>query len=50
MEWAKDTYNTQYEKWVPWLEDVYLSWFTNDNKASYTTRGRLSRIANLGTR
>jgi hypothetical protein len=41
MDWAKDTYNTQYEKWVPWLEDLYLRWFTNDNKASYATK-RLS--------
>lgn len=50
MEWAKDTYNTQYEKWVPWLEDVYLSWFTNDNKASYTARGKSSQTASLCTR
>lgn len=41
MEWAKNTYNTQYENWVPWLEDIYLRWFTKDNKASYTTRRTL---------
>lgn len=38
MEWAKNTYNTQYENWVPWLEDIYLRWFTKDNKTSYTAR------------
>lgn len=41
MEWAKNTYNTQYENWVPWLEDVYLRWFTKDNKTSYTARRTL---------
>lgn len=40
MEWAKQTYNQQYESWVPWLEDFYLRWFTKDNKASYTTKGK----------
>jgi hypothetical protein len=38
MEWSKQTYNQQYEKWVPWLEDVYLRWFTKDNKTSYTAK------------
>lgn len=38
MEWSKQTYNSQYEKWVPWAEDLYLRWFTNDNKASYTAK------------
>lgn len=38
MEWTKATYNDQYEKWVPWLEDTYLRWFTKDNKASYATK------------
>ncbi|KAF4779865.1 hypothetical protein HER10_EVM0007375 [Colletotrichum scovillei] len=42
-EWAKQTYNTQYEKWVPWLEDVYLRWFTKDNKASYATKDTLDK-------
>lgn len=41
MEWTKNTYNQQYEKWVPWLEDLYLRYFTKDNKASYATRGPL---------
>jgi hypothetical protein len=39
MEWAKDQYNKQYDSWVPWLEDIYLRYFTRDNKASYSTRG-----------
>ncbi|EEU37873.1 uncharacterized protein NECHADRAFT_9659, partial [Fusarium vanettenii 77-13-4] len=38
-EWAKNTYNDQYEKWMPWVEDMYLKWFTKDNKASYATKG-----------
>ncbi|KAL1855189.1 hypothetical protein VTK73DRAFT_8625 [Phialemonium thermophilum] len=39
MEWAKEQYNKQYDIWVPWLEDLYLRYFTKDNKASYATRG-----------
>lgn len=39
MEWAKQTYNYQYERWMPWIEDFYLRWFTKDNKASYTAKG-----------
>lgn len=39
-EWARDSYNTQYERWVPWLEDRYLAWFGKDNKASYATKGK----------
>lgn len=39
MEGIKKTYNEQYEKWVPWLEDMFLRYFTKDNKASYTTKG-----------
>ena len=39
MEWTKEQYNKQYENWMPWMEDKYLSWFTNDNKASYATKG-----------
>lgn len=41
MEWTKEQYNKQYEKWVPWLEDMYLKLFTKDNKASYATKGEL---------
>lgn len=28
MEWSKKQYNAQYEKWVPWAEDMYLYYFT----------------------
>lgn len=38
-DWVKDAYNNQYEKWMPWIEDKYLSWFGTDNKASYATKG-----------
>jgi hypothetical protein len=41
MEWSKQAYNNQYENWMPWIEDVYLRWFTKDNKASYTAKGQL---------
>jgi hypothetical protein len=34
-EQAGQYYNQKYETWMPWIEDKYLSWFTNDNKASY---------------
>ena len=43
MDWTKQTYNSQYEKWVPWAEDLYLRWFTNDNKASYTAKENLDK-------
>ncbi|KPM36559.1 hypothetical protein AK830_g10018 [Neonectria ditissima] len=43
MEWTKKTYNEQYENWVPWLEDVYLRWFTKDNKTSYATKDTLDK-------
>ncbi|KAI0849107.1 hypothetical protein F5Y00DRAFT_269732 [Daldinia vernicosa] len=39
MEWAKQTYNEQYEAWMPWIEDNFLKYFTKDNKASYATKG-----------
>ncbi|KAF5505061.1 hypothetical protein CGCS363_v005647 [Colletotrichum siamense] len=48
MEWAKQTYNQQYERWVPWLEDFYLRWFTKDNKASYTTKDTLDKTKVTG--
>lgn len=41
MEWAKETYNKQYENWVPWLEDKYLAWF-GENKTSYVAKGTSS--------
>ncbi|KAL2176501.1 uncharacterized protein P884DRAFT_244907 [Thermothelomyces heterothallicus CBS 202.75] len=43
MDWARDQYNKQYDAWVPWLEDLYLRYFTRDNKASYTTRNDLGK-------
>ncbi|KAI5859448.1 hypothetical protein GGS23DRAFT_600374 [Durotheca rogersii] len=43
MEWARQKYNEQYHIWVPWLEDLYLRYFTQDNKASYATRQNLSK-------
>ncbi|KAL6853116.1 hypothetical protein ACO1O0_007669 [Amphichorda felina] len=48
MDWTKETYNTQYEKWVPWLEDVFLRWFTKDNKASYSTKQNLDKTKVTG--
>ncbi|OKP03812.1 hypothetical protein PENSUB_6821 [Penicillium subrubescens] len=48
-EWAKDIYNDQYEKWVPWIEDQYLKWFgKGDNKASYATKDTLSKTKVTG--
>jgi hypothetical protein len=35
---AGEYYNQKYEQWMPWIEDQYLKWFTNDNKASYSTK------------
>ena len=39
MERGKQVYNSQYEKWMPWIEDQYLYYFGKDNKASYATKG-----------
>lgn len=47
MEWTKQAYNAQYEKWVPWLEDQYLRWFTKDNKVSYTAKGTFPSLSLL---
>lgn len=38
-EYGKQVYNDQYERWMPWIEDLYLRYFTRDNKASYATKG-----------
>lgn len=38
-EYGREVYNEQYERWMPWIEDFYLRWFTKDNKASYATKG-----------
>ncbi|OIW34231.1 hypothetical protein CONLIGDRAFT_607025 [Coniochaeta ligniaria NRRL 30616] len=48
MEWTKEQYNKQYEKWVPWLEDMYLHYFTKDNKASYTAKQNLDKTKVTG--
>ncbi|KAI6255043.1 hypothetical protein MCOR07_005023 [Pyricularia oryzae] len=50
MESVKKTYNDQYEKWVPWLEDMFLSYFTKDNKASYTAKDNLSKTKVTGVK
>lgn len=41
-DYGKQVYNEQYERWMPWIEDMYLRWFTKDNKASYATKGASS--------
>ncbi|KAK5019791.1 hypothetical protein BJ546DRAFT_1000011 [Cryomyces antarcticus] len=43
VESAKQVYNKQYDTWVPWIEDKYLSLFTKDNKASYATKDTLDK-------
>ncbi len=40
-EYGKEVYNEQYDRWVPWAEDLYLRWFTKDNKTSYTVKGTI---------
>ncbi|KAL4868089.1 hypothetical protein BDV12DRAFT_170335 [Aspergillus spectabilis] len=48
-EWAKEAYQEQYEKWMPWLEDQYLKWFgKGDNKASYVAKDNLSKTKITG--
>jgi hypothetical protein len=49
MEYAKETYNSQYDKWMPWIEDMYLRWFTKDNKVSYTTKREFSFSSHSGS-
>ena len=48
MEWTKNQYNKQYDSWVPWLEDLYLHYFTKDNKASYSTKQNLDKTKVTG--
>jgi len=50
METAKQYYNKQYEKWVPWLEDQYLYYFGKDNKASYTTKQQMDKTKVTGVK
>jgi len=45
MQWAKRKYNEQYEKWMPWIEDKFLRFFTKDNKASYATRSTFPSLS-----
>ncbi|KAF1982757.1 hypothetical protein K402DRAFT_397283 [Aulographum hederae CBS 113979] len=42
-EWITQGYHNQWENWMPWIEDKYLSWFTRDNKASYATKDTLDK-------
>ncbi|OMP87148.1 hypothetical protein BK809_0007234 [Diplodia seriata] len=48
MDWTKKQYNQQYDRWVPWLEDQYLKYFTKDNKASYATKDQLAKTKVTG--
>ncbi|KAK6358142.1 hypothetical protein TWF730_007496 [Orbilia blumenaviensis] len=50
METAKQYYNRQYERWVPWLEDQYLYYFSKDNKTSYATKQQLEKGKITGVR
>lgn len=49
-EYGKQVYNEQYERWMPWIEDFYLRWFTKDNKASYTTKDTLDKSKITGVK
>ncbi|KAI1753280.1 hypothetical protein F4782DRAFT_497407 [Xylaria castorea] len=48
MEWAKEKYGEQYEAWMPWIEDVFLKYFTKDNRTSYVARDGLDRTKVTG--
>ncbi|KAI0396871.1 hypothetical protein F5Y17DRAFT_418153 [Xylariaceae sp. FL0594] len=43
LEWLKEAFYAQCESWAPWLEDMYLKYFTRDNKASYAARDQLNQ-------
>ncbi|KAF7193022.1 hypothetical protein HII31_05667 [Pseudocercospora fuligena] len=47
-EWIKEGYQHQKENWMPWIEDLYLKWFTKDNKASYATKDTLGKTKVTG--
>jgi len=49
-EWLKESYNYQYERWMPWIEDQYLKWFGKDNKASYATKDTLNKTKVTGVK
>ncbi|EMD00531.1 hypothetical protein BAUCODRAFT_172695 [Baudoinia panamericana UAMH 10762] len=48
VEWIQEGYHHQYENWMPWIEDLYLKWFTKDNKASYATKDSLDKTKVTG--
>ncbi|QIW95456.1 hypothetical protein AMS68_000974 [Peltaster fructicola] len=48
VEWLKEGYHDQYENWMPWIEDQYLRWFTNDNKTSYAAKENLDKTKITG--
>jgi hypothetical protein len=50
MEWAKKNYPDTYDRYVPWLEDMYLRWFTKDNKVSYTAKQNLDKTKVTGVK
>lgn len=43
LQWLQEGYQHQKENWMPWIEDLYLKWFTKDNKASYATKDTLNK-------
>jgi hypothetical protein len=42
--------NSQADKNCSWIEDKYLSWFTNDNKTSYAAKGKTHLMLDLWRR
>ncbi|KAJ8131799.1 hypothetical protein O1611_g1826 [Lasiodiplodia mahajangana] len=48
LEWAKEKYNEQYDSWMPWIEDVFLKYFTKDNRTSYVARDQLDKTKVTG--
>ncbi|KAI9818779.1 MAG: hypothetical protein M1827_007599 [Pycnora praestabilis] len=48
MEWTKKQYNYYSNETWPWIEDKYLSYFTKDNKTSYTTKEQLRKTEITG--
>ncbi|KAK3059937.1 hypothetical protein LTS18_009702 [Coniosporium uncinatum] len=47
-EQNKGWYETKKEQWMPWIEDQYLYWFSNDNKTSYATKDTLNKTKITG--
>ncbi|KAI0867458.1 hypothetical protein GGS24DRAFT_485545 [Hypoxylon argillaceum] len=48
VEWAKQKYNEQYDAWMPWIEDMFLKYFTKDNRTSYVARDQLEQTKVTG--